>query len=56
MGYLHTFKIYYLKNNIEQIKTFNKFCYYPKKTKLYKEIEYLLNSELIYKYEITINK
>ena len=56
MGYLYTFKIYYLENNIKQTRVFNKFCYYPKKTKLYKEIKYLYDNQLITKYKIYTNE
>jgi len=51
--YLHKFTIQY-KNNNE--KFFYKFCKYPKKTKLYKDLINLLNDKNnIEKIKISIN-
>lgn len=52
MAHLHTFEITYIKDGKEITRNYTKFCRYPKKTKLYKEINYLLDNNLITEYKI----
>lgn len=52
MAHLHTFEITYKKDGKEFTRNYTKFCTYPKKTKLYKEIKYLLNNNLITEFKI----
>jgi hypothetical protein len=52
MAHLHTFEITYLKDGKEFTRNYTKFCRYPKKTKLFKEIKYLLENNLIIEYKI----
>jgi hypothetical protein len=52
MAHLHTFEITYLKDGKEFTRNYTKFCRYPKKTKLFKEIKYLMNNNLITEYKI----
>lgn len=52
MAHLHTFEITYIKEGKEYTKNYLKFCQYPKKTKLYKEINYLLENKVIKEYKI----
>jgi len=42
---LHTFEIVYLYGGIEYSKIYTKFCRYPKKTKLYRNIITALNNK-----------
>ena len=52
MAHLYTFEITYLKDGKKYSRKYSKFCTYPKKTKLYKEINYLLDNNLITHYKI----
>lgn len=52
MAHLHTFEITYIKDGKEYTRNYTKFCTYPKKTKLFKEINYLLNNNLITEFKI----
>ena len=52
MAHLHTFEITYIKDGKEYTRNYTKFCQYPKKTKFYREINYLLNNKLIKEYKI----
>ena len=53
MAHLHTFEITYIKKDgKEYTRNFTKFCQYPKKTKLFRTINYLLNNKLITNYKI----
>jgi len=50
----HTFKMSYKYEGETYIKIYTKFCKYPKKTKLYKNLLYLLdNDSRVIKIEIT---
>jgi len=53
--YLYNFKIYYIYNGKIFEKTYNKFCRYPKKTKLHKNLVQQLNEQKIIKIEIYKN-
>jgi hypothetical protein len=52
MRKLYTFEVTYTKGGKEYTKNYLKFCQYPKKTKLYKEINYLLDNKVINEYKI----
>jgi hypothetical protein len=45
MAHLHTFELWYTHNdNLHSLK-YTKFCRYPKKTKLYRDLMYLLDND-----------
>ena len=50
--YLYNFKIWYSYNNKTYEKIYSKFCRYPKKTRLYKNLMQQLDKEKIFKLEI----
>jgi len=52
MAHLHTFEITYTKEGKEYTRNYTKFCQYPKKTKLFRDINYLLDNKLITNYKI----
>lgn len=52
MKQLFTFEITYMKDGEELTSNLLKFCEYPKKTKLYKELNYLLDNKVIKEYKI----
>jgi len=52
MRKLYTFEITYMREGKECTGVYTKACQYPKKTKLYKEINYLLDNKLITEYKI----
>jgi len=52
MRKLYTFEITYIKEGREFTSNLLRFCKYPKKTKLYKEINYLLDNKVIKGYKI----
>ena len=52
MAHLYTFELTYIKGGKEYTRNYTKFCQYPKKTKLFKEINYLLDNKVIKEYKI----
>lgn len=52
MAHLHTFQITKIKDGKEYTKNILKFCTYPKKTKLYKSLIYLLDNNEITEFKI----
>ena len=52
MGYLYVFKLTYQDNTQEN---YYKFCYYPKKTKIYKDCINLLNKDIIKRFTYYVN-
>ena len=49
---LYTFEIDYLYKGNQYKKTYTKFCKYPKKTSLYRNLMYLMNNNKIIKINI----
>ena len=47
MAHLYTFEVTKIKDGKEYTKNYLKFCQYPKKTKLYKSLMYLLDNKEI---------
>ena len=52
MAHLHTFELTYIRDGKEYTTNYTKFCRYPKKTKLYKNVKYLFENNLITEYKI----
>ena len=52
MAHLYTFEVTKIKDGKEYTKNYLKFCQYPKKTKLYKSLIYLLNNNEITEFKI----
>ena len=53
--YLYNFEIWTKHNDKIYSKIYNKFCRYPKKTKLYKDLIKQLNEEKITRLTIYLN-